>query len=48
MVKLEPNRQKIPARKGLIYLLLILAILLILAGWSRIAVFVHTLLPFSN
>jgi hypothetical protein len=48
MVKLEPTRQKLPAGKLLIYLLLVLAVLLILLGWNRIALFMHTLFPFSN
>ena len=48
MVKLEPTRQKMPAGKLLIYLVLVLAVLLILAGWNRIAIFVHTFFQFSN
>jgi len=48
MVKLEPTRRKIPAKKMLIYLLLILALILVLAGWNRISLFMHTIFQFSN
>jgi len=48
MVKLEPTRQKIPAKKVLIYLLLILALILILTGWNRISLILDTFFQFSN
>jgi DNA-binding transcriptional regulator of glucitol operon len=48
MVKLEPTRRKIPAKKVLIYLLLIFALILVLASWSRISLFMQTFFQFSN
>jgi hypothetical protein len=46
MVKLEPTRQKIPGKKVLIYLLLILALILVLAGWNRISLILQTFFQF--
>jgi len=46
MVKLEPTRQKMPAKKVLIYLLLILALILLLTGWNRISLIFQTFFQF--
>jgi hypothetical protein len=46
MVKLEPTRKKIPSKKVLIYLLLILALILLLTGWNRISLIFHTFFQF--
>lgn len=48
MAKLQPNRQKLPPKRVLIYLLLVLAVVLLLVTWNRISLFMHTLLRFSN
>jgi hypothetical protein len=36
MVKLEPTRRKIPARKFLVYLLLVILVILVLISWQGI------------
>jgi hypothetical protein len=46
MVKLEPTRKKIPSKKVLIYLLLILALILLLTGWNRISLIFQTFFQF--
>jgi hypothetical protein len=48
MVKLEPTRQKIPGKKVLIYLLLILSLILVLVVWDRISLIFQTFFQFSN
>jgi hypothetical protein len=48
MVKLNPTHRKLPAKKVLIYLLLVLAVTLVLVGWSRISLIFHTFFPMSN
>ncbi len=48
MVKLDPTRQKIPGRKLLIYMLLVLALILVLIGWNRISLIFQTFLQFSD
>ncbi|MCK5465706.1 MAG: hypothetical protein KAI95_21905 [Bacteroidales bacterium] len=48
MVKLEPTRRKIPARKFLVYLLLAIAVIMILISWQRISLFMQTIFQFSN
>jgi hypothetical protein len=48
MVKLDPTRQKIPAKQVLIYLLVVIAIILILISWNRISLFMHTFFQLSN
>jgi len=46
MVKLEPTRRKIPAKKVLIYVLLIFALILVLAAWNRISLIFQTFFQF--
>jgi hypothetical protein len=48
MVKLEPTQRKIPAKKVLIYLLLVMAVILVLVGWNRISLIFQTFFPMSN
>ncbi|MCK4853262.1 MAG: hypothetical protein KAT31_03350 [Bacteroidales bacterium] len=48
MVKLDPTYRKIPTKKVLIYLLLVIAVILVLISWNRIALFLHTFFQFSN
>jgi len=48
MVKLDPTHRKLPAKKVLIYLLLAMAVILVLIGWRRISLFVHTFFEFYN
>jgi hypothetical protein len=48
MVKLEPTRRKMPFTKLLIYLFLVLAVVMVLLGWSRISQFMQIFFHFSN
>jgi hypothetical protein len=48
MVKLDPTHKKLPARKVLIYLLLAMALILVMIGWKRISLFVHTFFQLPN
>lgn len=48
MVKLDSSHRKLPAGKVWIYLLLALAIILVMIGWKKISLFVHTFFQFYN
>ncbi len=48
MVKLDPTQSKLPLRKLLIYLLLAMAVILVLIGWNRISLFMHTFFQLYN
>ena len=48
MVKLDPSQRKLPARKLLIYLLLVIAVILVLISWNRISLIFQTFFQFSN
>ncbi|MCK5464658.1 MAG: hypothetical protein KAI95_16630 [Bacteroidales bacterium] len=48
MVKLEPTQRKIPVRKLLIYLLLVIAVILVLISLNRISLIFQTFFPLSN
>ena len=37
MVKLDPTKKKLPARKMIIYLMIVLLLILIMVGWNRLA-----------
>ena len=48
MVKLDATHRKLPLKKVLIYLLLVIAVILVLISWNRISLIFQTFFQFSN
>jgi hypothetical protein len=48
MVKLYPSHRKLPAKKVVIYLLLVMALIALLIGWNRISLIFQAFFPIFN